>query len=104
MQEKINYKFNPGVANQSPTRRRISIANSMRSDGEKLQKVQNILNNLSELWKTGNLPHHHRNIKSKIIIEDILCYDEFPRRNDDFINRLHKAGIYNNNEYLIVRN
>jgi hypothetical protein len=56
MEKAIDGKFNSGVSQQNPTRRRLAIAEGMRRDGEQLQKVQFLLRVLADLHEAGIIP------------------------------------------------
>lgn len=53
MESAINGKINSGISQQNPTRRRLAIAESMRRDGEQLQRVQYLLRALADLHEAG---------------------------------------------------
>lgn len=56
MQCQIDNKLNPAIGQQRPTRRRASIAASMREDGERLLQIQSWLRAIAEQLKQGSLP------------------------------------------------
>lgn len=51
MQKQIDAKFNPAIAHQNYTRRRASIATSMRADGQKMRDAQEVLYTLAKAWE-----------------------------------------------------
>ena len=68
MQKQIDEKLSPAIASQNPTRRRIRIAESMRSDGRKLQQIQIWLNALADAWDSG-MPPVLAKVQSKKALE-----------------------------------
>jgi len=72
MTAQIDGKFNSGVSQQNPTARRARIAESMRKDGERLQKIQSVLYGLANDIEAGTLPDCLKAIRSKAVIADIL--------------------------------
>ena len=99
MAEQIDAKFNSGVSQQNPTARRAAIAESMRRDGEAMQKVQAVLYGLADDIDGGTLPEYLAGVKSKALITDLLQSEA--RRNyypeswsySDSDGRRKKAGI-----------
>lgn len=74
MQSSIDYKLNPAIANQRPTRRRASIASSMRQDGLKLQKLQTELFALAWAHNTGVIQGYGisiTKIRKKLEVENL---------------------------------
>jgi hypothetical protein len=65
MEKVIDGKFNSGVSQQNPTRRRLMIAEGMRRDGEKLQKVQFLLRSLADMHEAGDVPSELAGITTK---------------------------------------
>lgn len=70
MENEIDNKLNPGVAQQNPTPRRIAIAASMRSEGERLQMVQSYLVAIADHLQAGTLPDALQHLNSKSAINE----------------------------------
>lgn len=72
MGKAIDGKINSGISQQNPTRRRLAIADSMRRDGEKLQKVQHLLRCLADMHEAGTVPPDLSRITTKAAAHDAL--------------------------------
>jgi len=72
MERAIDGKINSGTSQQNPTRRRLAIAESMRRDGENMQKVQHLLRCLADLHEAGNIPPELAHITTKTAAHDAL--------------------------------
>jgi len=70
MENTIQNKLNPGSANQNPTPRRMRIADSMRREGERLQRVQILLRRLADLHEAGTVPEELAGITTKSAAEE----------------------------------
>lgn len=70
MQESVDNKMNPATASQNLTPRRVRVIESMRQDGEKLEKIQAILRGIAEDLECGREPLV--NAKSKKDVESWL--------------------------------
>ncbi len=55
LQKHIDAKLNPAIAGQRPTARRLRIADSMRREGERLARVQKVLNTIADRMEAGTL-------------------------------------------------
>lgn len=50
LQKQIDYKLNPGVAQQNPTRRRVQMVQHMRQEGIRLEQIQTILRKIADAY------------------------------------------------------
>lgn len=73
MENQIDAKLNPAIANQNMTSRRASIALSMETQGENMQKIQSALRLVAERMKDGTLPEQFYPIVSKKDVERLLA-------------------------------
>lgn len=69
MQKEIDHKFNPPLARQSLTRRRLRILEHMRDEGEAMQRVQFLLRRLAEMYESGNVPEELSSLTHKAAIQ-----------------------------------
>jgi len=95
MQATIDAKLNPSVANLNYTRRRAQMAESLRCEGQRLERVQYALYGLAQVHEQGRLPAVLAKVTSKVLIEDMLIRDTWPESEwyEDMRKRLGKAGI-----------
>lgn len=70
----IASKRDPAIWHQNLTARRARIADSMRSDAEKLQREQRCLLHLARLHRAGDLPAPFQKITNAAAIHRISCY------------------------------
>lgn len=71
LQKQIDAKLHPAIAKQNPTRRRMQIAASMRSDGYYLQNIQTVLYALSKAHRTQKIKAYGvlKNIRTRAQVE-----------------------------------
>lgn len=74
MEKTIQNKLNPGSGNQNPTPRRMRIADSMRREGERMQKVQILLRRLADLHEAGAVPEELAGITTKKAAEEAFYF------------------------------
>jgi len=110
MNDAIDSKMNPATAGQNPTPRRAGIIESMRIDGQALQKVQHILNAIADGLENDTLPQILRGINNKAVIESVLTLirfieDErynFVNLDEENIKRLQRVNINTHEEYNLA--
>lgn len=79
MEKQIDEKLNPAISNQNITARRSRIANGMRADGERLQKVQAIMRSMADAIEAGVLPEELSGITTRADIETMMGRSSFPQ-------------------------
>lgn len=78
LQKQIDAKLDPAISNQNPTARRARIADSMRKDGQRLERVQQALRGIAEAGAAGTLDPILAKVDTKAVVEDLLTYKDFP--------------------------
>lgn len=87
MEKAIDSKFNSGVSQQNPTRRRLMIAEGMRHDGENLRKVQFLLRSLADMHENNTVSPELVGITSKTAAHDaIFGYNTKTQAAIDIVN------------------
>lgn len=82
LEDKIEAKRNPAIAQQNPTARRARIAKGMEQDGDRLAEFQAKLYALADLWDQNAVPVTLRGIRHLSEIEFLYwSRDEFPNPN-----------------------
>lgn len=95
METQIEGKMNSGVSQQNPTRRRIRIAEGMRTDGLAMKDTQTKLRALADAIEDGTVPPILAKATSRAAVEQIK-HGYFPTGKwaiPQDIKRLQKAGI-----------
>lgn len=106
MQKTIDDKFRDREENTDRKRR---MAESARSDGRMLQKIQNALRILADRWSAGTVPPLLQGCTTKAHIDQLFTYRYSPTTpgNKHFDarewNRMDKAGIATPNRYAAAR-
>ncbi|MDF5729086.1 MAG: SAM-dependent DNA methyltransferase [Rhizonema sp. PD38] len=107
LQEKIDAKKNPAIAQQRPTRRRASIAEGMYFEAKQLEQIQSWLFAIASSIEIGELPDILRGISSKAQLEVLReisspSWSELDRKKvflsdkyADWKLSLKRANIYN---------
>jgi len=102
----IDEKLNPAIGNQNWTQRRARIANRIREDGLRLEKVQYALYAIADLCEHHTLnslfPIADEKSITKQLVECLVTYSQYPRWDDKQVTQLSKVGITVNN-YIKVR-
>jgi phospholipid N-methyltransferase len=92
MNERIEEKRNPAIANLNWTRRRAEIASYMRDEADEMAAVQCALFALSDAHATGTVPDSLAGIRYKNEVELLLKYENWPGW-EEASKRMHRAGI-----------
>ncbi|WP_257588157.1 methyltransferase domain-containing protein [Leptospira sp. id769339] len=74
LENTIQAKESPAIANMRPTRRRAGIANSMYEDAKRLKKTQTALLGMASVLELNQLPPILETVKSRKDVESILSY------------------------------
>lgn len=69
MQETIDAKKNPAIAQQRPTKRRLSIIEEIYQEAKQLEQIQSWLYTMADAAEAGELPEILRGISSKSQLE-----------------------------------
>ncbi len=99
MQETIDYKRNPSISTQRPTRRRADIAQSMARDAERLEKIQTALRRLAEghrgLARSDETALHPllQGIRTRAQVEQLLFTWSGTLTTQEEIQRMKSANI-----------
>ncbi len=92
--EKIEAKRNPAIAQLPPTRRRMSIIESMRLDARALEEVQAALYALADAWQEGTIPGILQGLRDKTQVEHLLRMPSAPEfRDTQAFKRMQRAGL-----------
>lgn len=100
MEKTIEAKLNPPIASQNLTHRRMTIAESMRKDGEKLAVVQNWLKQLAKHHREGTCPTRLAKIANREQLFDFYTIHSWEKRKSGNINTL--ASAFSHNSEVIV--
>lgn len=102
MTSQIEYKLNPLISSQNPTRRRARIAASMRHKGERLQQIQSALFGLAKAAENGRVPEILAGIRHRTQVEMLLFHERLPSWGDSLASA-HKLGIATDQRYQAAR-
>lgn len=78
MDSQIESKLNPAIGSQNVTARRARIAAGMRSEGEHLQKVQQVLLGMADAAEQGTLPTALERVTNKAQVDTLLLHKTLP--------------------------
>lgn len=92
MNERIEKKRNPRIAELNWTRRRAEIASYMREEADEMEAVQCALFALSDAHATGTVPDILAGIRYKNEVELLVKHENWPSW-EEASNRMRRAGI-----------
>ncbi|MBO3458453.1 SAM-dependent DNA methyltransferase [Aetokthonos hydrillicola Thurmond2011] len=90
LQESIDAKKNPAIAQQRPTRRRLRIAEGMYEEAKLLQQIQSWLYAMADAAEVGELPEILKSISNKSQLE-ILRKMSSTTWNEEDIKKVFKS-------------
>lgn len=70
--QQVNAKKNPPIAQQNITARRSRIAEGMYKEGERLEKIQNVMRGMADAIERGELPESLAKLSTKAQVEDLM--------------------------------